>query len=191
VAGTVGIFDYLRGSVRMAGLCSNVECEPNFVLTDYLPTSSSMEDGDITLDEAFLHWYRLEKFDLAIGRIQTKFVARGGVFAKSLDRNDSNNTNVNWVDGLHGGYQAKHGWVSHLIVQHNAPEGATEIRRDPLDFHDSDASVSYFLAFENLERTPRFLQRGFDISYLPQSLLKRRNSVRAARRLCWICVEKC
>jgi len=172
VEGTVGIFPYLRGSVRMAGLCSDVECEPNFVLTDYLPTSSTMEDGDITLDQAYLHWYRLDKFDLAIGRLQTKFVARGGVFAKSLDRNTSNNTNVNWTDGLHAAYQARRGWTSHLIVQHNAPEGATEVRRGPLDFDDSDARVSYFLALENLERTPWFLQRGFDISYLPASLLK-------------------
>ena len=172
VTGTVGIFSYLRGSVRIAGLCSDVECEPNFVLTDYIPTSNGMADGDITLDKAFLHWYRLEKFDLALGRMQTKFVARGGVFAKSLDRNDGNNTNVNWVDGLHGAYQAKHGWVSHLIVQHNAPEGATEIRRGPLDFRDDGARASYFVAFENLDRTPRFLQRGLDISYLPKSLLK-------------------
>jgi hypothetical protein len=172
VTGTVGIFPYLRGSVRMAGLCSDVECEPNFVLTDYIPTNSGMADGDITLDKAFLHWYRLEKFDIALGRMQTKFVARGGVFAKSLDRNDSNNTNVNWVDGMHAAYQAKHGWVSHLIVQHNAPEGATEIRRGPLNFRDDDARVSYFLALENLERTQRFLQRGLDISYLPKSLLK-------------------
>jgi len=76
----------------MAGLCSDVECEPNFVLTDTIPTNSGMADGDITLDKAFLHWYRLEKFDLALGRMQTKFVARGGVFAKSLDRNNGNNT---------------------------------------------------------------------------------------------------
>jgi hypothetical protein len=172
VTGTAGISPYFRGSVRLAGLCSDVECESNFVLTDYIPTSSGMADGDITLDKAFLHWYRLEKLDLALGRMQTKFVARGGVFAKSLDRNNGNNTNVNWVDGMHGTIQASNGWVSHLIVQHNAPEGATEIRRGPLDFRDDAARASYFLAFENLERTPLFLQRGLDISYLPKTLLK-------------------
>jgi hypothetical protein len=172
VTGTAGLNPYLRGSVRMAGLCSDDECEPNFVLTDYIPTNSGMADGDITLDKAFLHWYRLEKFNLALGRMQTKFVARGGVFAKSLDRNNSNNTNVNWVDGMHGTIQVSNGWVSHLIVQHNAPEGATEIRRGPLNFRDDDARASYFLALENLERTPLFLQRGLDISYLPKSLLK-------------------
>jgi len=169
---TFGILPYLRGSVRMAGLCSDDECSPNFVLENSIPTPNGMADGDITLDEAYLHWYRLNKFDLALGRMQTKFVARGGVFAKSLDRNDSNNTNVNWTDGLHTTYRARHGWVSHLIVQHNAAEGATNIRRGPLDFHDSGARASYFVAFENLERRPLFLQRGLDISYLPKSLLK-------------------
>ncbi|UCH49625.1 MAG: hypothetical protein JSU95_07595 [Betaproteobacteria bacterium] len=170
--GTVGLFPYLRAEVRMAGLCSEVECEPNFVLTDYLPTNTSMEDGDVTLDKAFLNWYRLEKFSIVAGRMQTKFVALGGVYAKSLDRNTGNNTNVNWTDGAHFVYKADNGWASHLIAQHNAPEGATEVRRGPLDFKDDNARVSYFFALDNKERTPYFLQRGLDISYLPSALLK-------------------
>jgi hypothetical protein len=172
VRGTVGIFDYLRASMRVAGICSDIECSANFVLEDSIPTNSGMADGDITLDEAYLHWYRLDRFDIALGRMQTKFVARGGVFARSLDRNDSHHTNVNWTDGLHGTFRARHGWVSHLILQHNAADGATNIRRGPLDFNDSGARIRYFVAFENLERTPRFLQRGLDIYYLPKSLLK-------------------
>lgn len=172
VRSTFGFFPYLRGSVRVAGRCSNDECKPNFVLQDYIPTNNGMADGDITLDEAFLHWYRSDKFDLALGRMQTKFVARGGVFARSLDRNDSHNFNVNWTDGLHGTIRAKHGWVSHLILQHNASEGATNVRRAPLNFDDGGARVSYFVAFESLERKRLFLQRALDISYLPKSLLK-------------------
>ncbi len=172
VRSTFGFFPNLRGSWRVAGLCSNDECKPNLVLQDYIPTNNGMADGDITLDEAFLQWYRLDKFDLAFGRMQTKFVTRGGIFAKSLDRNDSHNFNVNWTDGLHGTIRARRGWVSHLILQHNASEGATNVRRAPLDFADSGARVSYFVAFENLERKPFFLQRALDISYLPKSLLK-------------------
>ncbi len=172
VRSTYGFLPSLRGSVRISGLCSTNECKPDLVLQDYIPTNNGMAEGDITLDEAFLHWYRLDKFDLAIGRMQTKFVARGGVFAKSLDRNDSQNFNVNWTDGLHGTVRAGRGWVSHLILQHNAAEGATNVRRAPLDFDDSGARVSYFVAFENLERRPLFLQRALDISYLPKSLLK-------------------
>ena len=170
--GTYGLTRYLRGSLRLAGLCSDVECEPNFVLTNYLPTTSSMEDGDVTLDKAFLNWYRLERFSIVAGRMQTKFVALGGVYAKSLDRNTSNNTNVNWTDGVHFVYKADNGWLTNLIVQHNAAEGATEVRRGPLDFKPDDARVSYFFAFDNKERTPYFLQRGLDITYLPSTLLK-------------------
>lgn len=38
-----------------------------------------MTHGDITIDEAYVHWFRNDRFDLALGRMQTKFVARGGV----------------------------------------------------------------------------------------------------------------
>ena len=167
-----GILPYLRTVGRVAGLCSNEDCSPNLVLDNSIPTTNGMSEGDITIDEAYLHWFRRDRFDLALGRIQTKFVARGGVFAKSLDRNDSNNVNVNWTDGLHATFRARNGWVPNLILQYNSSDGPTNVRRDPLDFDDSAARVSYFIAIENLERSPLFLQRGLDISYLPKSLLK-------------------
>lgn len=166
------ITPHLRAVGRIAGLCSSEECSPNFVLEDSIPTTRGMEDGDITIDEAYLHWFRLDRFDLALGRLQTKFVARGGVFAKSLDRNDSNNINVNWTDGLHATFRGKNGWVPNLILQYNSPDGASNVRREPLDFDDPDARVSYFFAMESLKRTRLFLQRAVDVSYLPKSLLK-------------------
>jgi len=167
-----GITQHFRIVGRIAGLCSNDECSPNPVLQDYIPTTNGMTDGDITLDEAYIHGFRHDRFDLALGRMQTKFVARGGVFAKSLDRNDSNNINVNWTDGLHATFKGKSGWVPHLILQHNSEDGPTNVRREPLNFEDSDARVSYFFGFESLTRTRLFLQRGLDISYLPESLPK-------------------
>jgi hypothetical protein len=166
------INQYLRIVGRIAGLCSSNDCDPNLVLEDSIPTTNGMTDGDITVDEAYLHWFRLDRFDLALGRLQTKFVARGGVFAKSLDRNDSNNINVNWTDGLHATFRGTNGWVPHLILQHNSPDGASNVRRGPLDFDDSGARVSYFFGMESRKRTKFFLQRGLDISYLPKSLLK-------------------
>lgn len=167
-----GISPYLRAVGRIAGLCSSDECSPNVVLEDSIPTTNGIADGDITLDEAYFHWFRLERFDLALGRLQTKFVARGGVFAKSLDRNDSHNTNVNWTDGVHTTFRGRNGWVPHLILQHNSSDGPTNVRRGPLDFDDPAARITYFLGVESLERTRLFLQRGVDISYLPKSLLK-------------------
>ncbi|MGI9342955.1 MAG: hypothetical protein ACR2QV_08890 [Gammaproteobacteria bacterium] len=161
-----------RLAARVAGLCSTDECDPNFTLNDNIPTSSGMRDGDITLDELFVHWFRSQRFDLAVGRLQTKFAARGGVFAKSLDRNDSHNVSVNWTDGMHGTIKTPSGWVSHLILQYNAEDGPTNIRRTPLDFTDDDSRISGFLAFENRFPKGPLLQRGFDVSYLPGALLK-------------------
>jgi hypothetical protein len=163
--------EHLRIVGRIAGICTDDECSPNLVLEDSIPTTGGMAAGDITLDEAYIHWFRLDRFDLAVGRMQTKFVTRGGVFAKSLDRNDSNNINVNWTDGLHATFRGRKGWVPNLILQHNSPDGATNVRRDPLDFDDPDARISYFFGIESLKRTKMFLQRGLDISYLPKSLL--------------------
>jgi hypothetical protein len=168
----IGVTPYMRFVGRMAGLCSTEECSPNFVLEDNIPTLSGMDDGDITIDEAYVHWYRAKRFDIAVGRMQTKFVARGGIFAKSLDRNDSNNTNVNWTDGLHATIRARNGWTPHLILQRNSSDGPTNVRRGPLDFDDSGARISYFVGVENLERTTWFLQRGIDLTVMPNSLLK-------------------
>jgi hypothetical protein len=107
-----------------------------------------------------------------LGRLQTKFVARGGVFAKSLDRNDSHNLNINWTDGLHATWKSRFGWTSNLILQRNASDGSSSIRHSPLDFEDNDSRVSYFAAIENIEPLGPIVQRGLDVSYLPASLLK-------------------
>lgn len=168
----IGLLPSLRAVGRVAGLCSTEECSANFVLENFIPSTNSMNEGDITLDEAYLHWFRLNKFDLAIGRMQTKFVANGGVFAKSLDRNDSNNVNINWTDGMHATYRADNNWISNLILQHNSSNGPTNIRRGPLDFDDPSAKISYVLGFENRTRTRYILQRELDITYLPATLLK-------------------
>jgi hypothetical protein len=163
--------DRLRFGARVAGLCSTRECEPNFTIDSSIPTSTSMREGDITIDTLFVHRHRNERFSILAGRFQTKFVARGGVYAKSLDRNDSNNTRVNWTEGLQGTYRANNGWVAHGIAQYNSRSGPSNIRHDPLDFSDPDSRVSYYFGAENVEQRGVLLQRGIGISYLPKSLL--------------------
>lgn len=117
------------------------------------------------MDEAFLHWYRNDRFDLAIGRLQTRFITKGGVFAKSLDRNDSANTKITWTDGTHATVHHPSGWKAHLIAQHNPEDGLAQVLREPLDFESSAARTSAFFSLVN--ETPfRFLtQRVVDISY--------------------------
>ena len=116
--------------------------------------------------------FRLAKFDTAFGRLQTKFVARSGVFAKSLDRNNSNGFNVNWTDGVHATYHFSEQSIVHFIAEYNSPDGPSSIRRGPLDLTPSSARTSYFVAWESQERLGPFTQRGFDISYLPSALVK-------------------
>lgn len=162
----------LRLGARLAGRCFTEDCDLDFVMESATPASNGLTGGQFTLDEFFLHSFRKERFDVAVGRLQTRFVLRGGVFAKSLDRNDSNNVNVTWTDGMHAIFRARNGWNAHLVLQRNADDGTGSIRRGPLDFDDGDARTTYFYGLENTRKWGPVVQRAFDLSYLPNSLLK-------------------
>jgi len=167
-----GLTKKLRVGARLAGVCFTDDCDVEFVLQRETPSFNGLTGGQFTFDELFLHWFRRARFDVAVGRLQTRFVLRGGVYAKSLDRNDSNNVNVTWTDGIHGKYRGLHGWSSHFVLQRNAREGSGSIRGALLNFDDSSARNTYFLAFENIRSWGPVTQRAFDVSYLPSSLLK-------------------
>lgn len=168
----LGITEALRLGTRVAGVCFTDDCDLEFVLDSATPGRNGLTGGQFTLDELYLHWFKFQRFDVAVGRLQTRFVLRGGVYAKSLDRNDSNNVNVTWTDGLHTTYRARNGWASHFVLQRNAADGTGSIRRGPLDFDDDSARNTYFVGFENRRRWGPVVQRAFDVSYLPASLLK-------------------
>lgn len=170
--GTFALAEKLVIGGRIASTCSTTECNPDLVFDSTLPNSSSIDDGDVTFDQLYIHAFRREKFDVAIGRLQTKFVSRAGVFSKSLDRDDSNSTNVNWTDGVHGVLHVNNEWTGHLILQKNQADGTGNIRRGPIDFNDKDSRISYFLAWENVQRLGPINQQGFDITYMPKSLMK-------------------
>jgi hypothetical protein len=166
--GTFALAEKLVIGGRIASTCSTTECNPDLVFDSTLPNSSSIDDGDVTFDQLYIHAFRREKFDVAIGRLQTKFVSRAGVFSKSLDRDDSNSTNVNWTDGVHGVLHVNNEWTGHLILQKNQADGTGNIRRGPIDFNDKDSRISYFLAWENVQRLGPINQQGFDITYMPK-----------------------
>jgi hypothetical protein len=167
-----GISERFRAVGRVSGVCSSTECDPEFIFQPNIPTPAGLSDGQITIDSLFFQWFRTEKFNVAVGRMETKFVARGGVYAKSLDRNDSNNLRINWTDGLHATYKANNGWNSNLIMQYNSSDGPSNIRRSPLDFSDNRSRVSTFFGFNNVQPKRRLVQRALDISYMPSSLKK-------------------
>jgi len=161
--------DSWRVGARLAAACTSESCKPE---TFFEEETSSNSDNNLVIDEAFVHWYRGERFDLALGRLQTKFITKGGVFAKSLDRNDSNNTRITWTDGIHGTMHHENDWESHLILQYNPEDGPAQVLRDPLNFEDEDSRVSAFFSLQN-EAPVRFLtQRAIDISYYPSALKK-------------------
>jgi len=162
----------LHLGARLAGVCFTNDCNAGFVREPATSADNGLAGGEATFDQFYLHWFRTGKFDLAVGRLQTRFVLRGGVYAKSLDRNDSNNVNVTWTDGLHATYKIKRDYEFHLVLQHNVEAGSGSIRRGALDFADPGAEISYFAGYENIRSWGPMVQRAVDISYLPDSLLE-------------------
>jgi hypothetical protein len=166
-----GVAEGVHLGARLAALCfTGDNCDPDWVMDVASPATNGLEGGQLTMDELYLHWFR-PRGSLAIGRLQTRFVLRSGVYAKSLDRNDSNNVNVTWTDGVQGMFRAQNGWNSSFILQRNASDGTGSIRHGQLNFDDRAARNTYFLGFENLKSWGIIAQRGLDISYLPSSLL--------------------
>ena len=172
IGASTNLNEWLTANARIATTCTTDECDPGVDVDNSLDTRSSIDHGTITFDEFYLHVFRRQRFDVALGRLQTKFVTRAGVFAKSLDRNNGNGFNVNWTDGLHGTLHLENESILHLISEYNDPDGPSSVRRGPLDFSDSDARVSHFVAWETQNRLGPFTQRGIDITYLPSALLK-------------------
>ena len=156
---------------RVAGICTSADCSPEWILDTAIPAANGLAGGQISLDEAYLHIFRREQINFTLGRLQTRFVLRGGVFARSLDRNDSNNTNVTWTDGFHAKYQRREGWSTHFIIQRNVADGTGSIRRGPLDFDDKAARNTYFAGIENTTAMGPVVQRSLNVTYLPSSLL--------------------
>lgn len=172
IRGDWGITENFHFVSRIAGTCFTNDCDLEFVFESSTPANNGLAGGQFTFDELFLHWFHKNKFDIAVGRLQTRFVLRGGVFSKSLDRNNSNNVNVNWTDGIQTTYTTSKGWVSSFILQRNDDDGTGSITHRPLDFDDGMAHNTFFLGFENIRSWGPIVQRSFDISYLPSSLLK-------------------
>ena len=166
-----GITRWISVGTRIAGTGFAGNFNPNFILPGNLEDDSELESGTIGFDQLYLRWQRKESFSLAVGRLQTRFQLRGGVYAKSLDRNNSHNWRVNWTDGLQATLKTGD-WRTSFVFQANPRSGPTGVRRYPLDFDDDGARLTYFLASENFERKGVLVQRAFDINYLPASLLK-------------------
>jgi hypothetical protein len=165
--------DNLRFKARMAFICSTNSCDPDLQLDADLE-GNTLPPGSTAVDEFLVQWFRTDRGNLALGRLQTKFVTRGGVFNKSLDRNNSHNVRVNWTDGLQGTRTLADGsgWVAHFIAEYNNRNGPSNVRREPLNFSDNGSRYSYFAALENNQSEGYWVQRSIDLTWLPDALLK-------------------
>ncbi|MDH3978834.1 MAG: hypothetical protein OEU86_09970, partial [Gammaproteobacteria bacterium] len=164
--------DNFRVTGRLAWRCSTTGCDPNI---DWAgdEDGGSVEPGTLTIDELFVHWFRTDRFNVAMGRMQTRAITRGGVFANSLDRSNSSGTSVTYTDGVYVTYRPSRleGWTVRFISEYNDEDGATTTRREPLDFSTSDSKISHYIGFGNNNPSDLFVQRDFGITYLPDALL--------------------
>ncbi len=171
----LGFTDHARLKARLAVRCSDSSdssCDPNVDFDSYPGVGANTEDGDIVLDELYLDFFQRGRFNLALGRMQTRSVTRGGVFISSLTRSNSLNVTINWTDGVALRYLTDSGWHSNLIMQYNDSDGSSTPARSPLDFEDDDSRYSGFYSLESRQPWGFITQRAFDITYLPSALLK-------------------
>lgn len=168
----VGFADFARLKVRVAAVCSDSRCDPNLDFPSTPANGSTIDDGDIVVDELYLDFFKRGRFDVAVGRMQTRSVTHGGVFGSTLTRLTSPNVAVSWTDGVAVRYLAGNGWTSKGIVQYNDSAGSSTLARPPLDFDHDDSRVSLFYSLENREPWGLLTQRGFDVTYMPSALLK-------------------
>lgn len=164
--------DQWSANIRAAGRYSTKNAPGDLTHTKFftsVPTTDGLRLGDATLDELFVSYQASDHQQIKVGRMQTKFEL-DGVAKKSLDRNDSPNTDITWTDGVYFAFGKNDSWKNHVIFQYQGKDGPTTVRRKPLDFTDNGTRVTYFFATENKQVSGPFVQRGFDLSYLPASL---------------------
>jgi len=165
-----GFTDHARLKVRLATVCSVGSCDPNLDFSATPGNGANINDGDIVVDEFYLDFFQKGRFDLAVGRMQTRSATRGGLFISSLSRMNSPNVAVNWTDGAALRFITDGGWNSKLVAQYNHREGSSSLARDPLEFDDNNSRFSWLYSLESLQRWHMFTQRAFDVTFLPSSL---------------------
>jgi hypothetical protein len=156
--------------IRFAGRYSTDDRnDPHFKIFKSIPADDGLRRGDSTLDEIYVEYRPDSAWQMRVGRFQSKAELEG-VAKKSLDRNDSPNTDITWTDGVQVKHKAVNGWSTTAIAQYNDEEGATQVRHAPLDFTDDGSRLSYFVSFENTQKAGPFVQRTVDITWLPDAL---------------------
>ena len=158
-----------RAKARFAGRYSTYQNDNHFQLFSSAPSTDGLRRGDSTLDELYVAYNPDPRWQITLGRMQTKFEL-AGVAKKSLDRNDSPNVDVTWTDGLRVTRKGDNGWNTHVILQRNLSAGPTNVLRSPLNFREDDSRVMAFFSLESTQAVGPVVQRALDVSYLPDAL---------------------
>lgn len=154
---------------RIAGRYSTDDTNEHFEFFTAIPGDEGLRPGDATFDELYVRYRPDPAWEVRLGRMQTKFELEG-VAKKSLSRNDSPNTEITWTDGVHARYTGPGGWEYHGILQRSEDDGPTTVRRAPLAFTDSASHVTYYAGMEKKDKEGLFLQRAWDVTYIPEGL---------------------
>lgn len=167
IAGELG--ENWRASARAAVRLDTEQDNDEFWLRTYAPTVSGLENGQGTIDEAYLEYRRPQSpWSLRMGRFQAAF-GIADIMKKSLDQNDSSNFDISWTDGLWWQWRGKD-WTTHVIARHNDRRGPTGTLRRPLDFSDSGSRIGLFTAVESTTQVGPVVQRMVALTWLPSAL---------------------
>lgn len=157
-------------SGRVAARLDTDQDNEEFWMRTYAPGPAGLEDGQGTIDEAYLEYRPAEApWSLRFGRFQAAW-GLDDVMKKSLDQNDSTNFDITWTDGAWLQWRASEDWTTHFIVRHNDRRGPTGTLRRPLGFSDSDSRVGVLAVAESKTAIGPLVQRVVTLNWLPSAL---------------------
>lgn len=155
---------------RVAARLDTDQNDEEFWMRWYAPAPTGLENGQGTLDEAYLEYRPAEApWSVRMGRFQAAW-GLDDLMSKSLDQNDSPNFDIMWTDGVWLQWQPSKDWNTHVILRHNDRRGPTGALRQPLEFSDSDSRVSLFAAAESKTPMGPLVQRLITFNWLPSAL---------------------
>ena len=158
-----------HASGRVAARLDSEQDDEEFWMRTYAPGPSGLEDGQATIDEAYLEYRAADSpWSLRVGRFQAAF-GIDDIMKKSLDQNDSTNFDITWTDGAWWQWRGQD-WTTHVIARHNDRRGPTGALRRPLEFRDSGSRAGLFMAVESKTAVGPVVQRMVTMTWLPSAL---------------------
>lgn len=159
-----------RVRVRAAARLSEDQDGMHGYLRGHAPTRTGIGFGEATLDEAYLAYAAPgDGVRIRIGRFQVSH-SLASITGKGLERVDGASLDVTWTDGIHVELPLGGGWRGHAIAEHRPAHGWTGTVRAPLDFSDSNARASLFVAVENPTPLGSVTQRMLSATWMPASI---------------------